>query len=561
MLSSEKVNYFHLRLLCSMTPSITREISKTQQFKRLLQSKRLEFLMEAHNALSARIVEEAGFPGIWASGLAISAALGVRDNNEASWTQVLEVVEFMTDATRVPILLDGDTGYGNFNNMRRLVKKLEQRSVAAVCIEDKLFPKTNSFIESERQPLATIEEFTGKIKAVKDAQTDADFCLVARLEGFIAGWGLDEMLRRAEAYYLAGADALLIHSKKVTPDQVLSFAKAWANTCPLVIAPTTYYSTPVEVFEQAGIRIVIWANQNVRSAIAAMQETTRRIFAERSIQNVEDRIVPVKEVFRLQNADELLFAEERYLPKTRTSMRAIILAASRGNELGEVTSGIPKAMAPIGGTPLLHRLVAQFRAAGVHAIAVVRGYAADKVHAADVEFVENKDFEGTGELLSLLKARDRIDGDAIISFGDILFRQHILNNLLAEEHDIVIAVDAMWQRRKREADGYIDYITATRPYSLRYDEENAFLTEMGPHLSTDKIHGEWIGLIKTTARGSAAISDALDVLSSRPDFCRLRFDDLFNYLVKRGQRVQALYITGQWLDVDDLEDLARAQAF
>jgi phosphoenolpyruvate phosphomutase len=545
-----------------MSSSTTREISKTKQFKRLLQSRRLEFLMEAHNALSARIVEEAGFRGIWASGLSISAGLGVRDNNEASWTQVLEVVEFMSDATHIPILLDGDTGYGNFNNMRRLVKKLEQRGIAAVCIEDKLFPKTNSFIGSERQPLATIDEFTGKIKAVKDAQRDPDFCLVARLEGFIAGWGIDEMLLRAEAYHLAGADALLIHSKKVTPDQVLAFAKAWANKCPLVIAPTTYYSTPVEVFEQAGIAIVIWANQNVRSAIAAMQETTRRIFTERSVQNVEDGIVPVKEVFRLQNAEELLLAEERYLPKSQASTRAIILAASRGNELGEITAGIPKAMVPVAGTPLLHKLVAQFRAAGIRAITVVRGYAADKVNAPDVEFVENKDFEGTGELLSLHKARDWINGDAIISFGDILFRQHILNNLLAEERDIVIAVDAMWKRRReRQANGYVDYITATRSYSLRYDEEDAFLEKMGPDLSAEKIHGEWIGLIKTTANGSAGLCDALDVLSKRLNFCRLRFDDLFNYLVSRGQRVQVLYITGQWLDLDHVEDLAQAHAF
>src|SRR4030095_16317168 len=178
-------------------------------------------------------------------------------------------------------------------------------------------------------------------------------------------------------------------------------------------------------------------------------------------------------------------------------MRAIILAASRGNELGEVTAGIPKAMVPVAGTPLLHKLVAQFRAAGVRAITVVRGYAAEKVHAPD------EDFEVTGELLSLHKARNRIDGDAIISFGDILFRQHILNNLLAEEHDIVIAVDAMWERRcKRETNGYVDYITATRPYSLRYDEDDAFLMEIGPDLSADKIHGEWIGLIKTTAHGS-----------------------------------------------------------
>src|SRR4029077_9827643 len=198
---------------------------------------------------SARIVEEAGFRGIWASGLSISAALGVRDNNEASWTQVLEVVEFMTDATTIPILLDGDTGFGNFNNVRRLVKKLEQRGVAAVCIEDKQFPKTNSFINGDRQPLADIAEFAGKIKAVKDAQTDPDFCVVARLEAFIAGWDLDEMLRRAEAYHAAGADALLVHSKEKTPDQVLAFGKAWNRKCPLICVPTTYYSTPVELFE------------------------------------------------------------------------------------------------------------------------------------------------------------------------------------------------------------------------------------------------------------------------------------------------------------------------
>src|SRR5205807_10000421 len=127
-------------------------------------------ICEAHNGLSAKIVQEAGIRGIWASGLSISAQFGVRDNNEASWTQVLEVLEFMSDATTIPILLDGDTGYGNFNNMQRLVCKLEQRHIAAVCIEDKLFPKTNSFITSERQSLATIDEFTGKIKAVKDAQ-------------------------------------------------------------------------------------------------------------------------------------------------------------------------------------------------------------------------------------------------------------------------------------------------------------------------------------------------------------------------------------------------------
>ena len=176
--------------------------------------------MEAHNGSSAKIVEQAGFKGIWASGLSISAALGVRDNNEASWTQILEVLEFMSDATNIPILVDGDTGHGNFNNMRRFVKKLCQRNIAGVCIEDKIFPKTNSFIE-KHQPLAAIEEFCGKIKAGKDSQTDDSFSIIARVEALIAGWSLDEALRRAEAYHKAGADGILIHSRQNKPDEVL----------------------------------------------------------------------------------------------------------------------------------------------------------------------------------------------------------------------------------------------------------------------------------------------------------------------------------------------------
>ncbi|MCZ6785758.1 MAG: isocitrate lyase/phosphoenolpyruvate mutase family protein, partial [Planctomycetota bacterium] len=209
----------------------------------MLERPGLDFILEAHNGISSRIVEEAGFGGIWASGLTISASLGVRDNNEASWTQVLEVVEFMSDATTIPILLDGDTGYGNFNNARRLIRKLEQRSVAGVCIEDKVFPKTNSFIGGERQPLADMEEFAGKIKAAKDGQTDDDFCVVARVEALIAGWPMDEALRRAEAYDAAGADAILIHSKIANASQVLEFKKHWGDRSPVVIVPTKYFST------------------------------------------------------------------------------------------------------------------------------------------------------------------------------------------------------------------------------------------------------------------------------------------------------------------------------
>jgi len=290
-------------------------MKKTTRFKQMLQSQQVEFLMEAHSGLSARIAEEAGFQGLWGSGLSLSAAMGVRDNNEASWTQVLEAVEYMADATSVPILLDADTGYGNFNNARRLVRKLESRGVAAMCIEDKLFPKTNSFIRGEAQPLAEIGEFAGKIMAAKDTQSDPDFCVVARIEAFIAGWGLAEALKRAEAYHRAGADAVLVHSKLHAPDEILAFMREWGQTCPVVIVPTMYYDTPTQVFEDAGISLVIWANHQLRASIAAMQQAVRRIFEARSIEPLESEIVPVEEIFRLQDADELARAEKRYLPE------------------------------------------------------------------------------------------------------------------------------------------------------------------------------------------------------------------------------------------------------
>src|SRR5690242_21205391 len=146
-------------LVLHPTVNETAARTRTARLRQMLLSDKLEFLMEAHNGLSARIVREAGFSGIWGSGLTISAQFGVRDNNEASWTQIVDIVEFMADASDLPILLDGDTGFGNFNNVRRLVRKLEQRGVAGVCIEDKQFPKTNSFIDGDRQPLAEVEEF------------------------------------------------------------------------------------------------------------------------------------------------------------------------------------------------------------------------------------------------------------------------------------------------------------------------------------------------------------------------------------------------------------------
>ncbi|MEX2482898.1 MAG: phosphoenolpyruvate mutase [Gammaproteobacteria bacterium] len=542
-------------------PDPTPKGRKTSQLRNLLRSGGLEFILEAHNGLSARIVEEAGFNGIWASGLALSAQFGVRDNNEASWTQVVDMVEFMADVTSIPILLDGDTGYGNFNNMRRLVRKLEQRGVAGVCVEDKLFPKTNSFIDGERQELADIVEFCGKIAAGKDSQTDDDFCVVARVEAYIAGWDTAEALRRAEAYRKAGADGILIHSAWSRPDQILEFAREWAARAPLVIVPTKYYSTPTEAYREAQVSLVIWANHLIRSAASAMQDTARRIHEQQSLVEVEDQIASVKEIFRLQGADELAEAERRYFLDNRRAARAIVLAASRGDEFAELTDDRPKVMLPVNGRPLLQRLIESCKRAHIDNVTVVAGYKADRIEAPAIELVVNDAYASTGELVSLACAQQRFGDDVVILYGDLMFRGYVLRSLAECEHELAIVVDS--QAAGRESSGVPDFAYCSAADDRSLWEQDVLLEKLTRNASdgTRQADGRWIGMLRAHGQGVRELSAALDALGTHKDFATLGMRDIINYLISNGQRIHVIYIHGHWLDINSLRDLERAGQF
>ncbi|HEX9461282.1 MAG TPA: phosphoenolpyruvate mutase [Alphaproteobacteria bacterium] len=517
----------------------------------------MTFLMEAHSGLSAKIVEEAGFPGIWASGLSVSASLGLRDSNEASWTQVLEVLEYMAESTELPILVDGDTGYGNFNNVRRLVRKLCERRVAGVCIEDKLFPKTNSFV-GERQPLAAIEEFSGRIKAGKDSQSDDDFVIVARTEALISGHGLDEALLRAEAYHAAGADAILIHSKQKTASEILAFAERWQNRCPLLIVPTTYHSTPTSLFRQAGISTVIWANHNLRAAITAMRDTSRRIWEDESLREVEGRVASVQDIFRLVGNAELEAAERRYLPG-RATASAVILAASRG-DLGDLTRDQPKCMIDVRGQSLLERLVSLLSDSGIRSITVVRGYHKEAIALNGVATVDNDRYAETGEVYSLACARPQLDGETIVVYGDILFRRYILDGLLATDGDIVVAVDALGALAGARATPR-DLVAAERSFSGNYlDDAPVHLRAVAQDLATAETTGEWIGLARFTAQGAAWLREELDLIEAEGKLDSMDMPLLITRLAAK-RPVLVHYITGHWLDVDTLEDLSNARNF
>ena len=535
-------------------------LPRTAQLRALLHSNQLEFILEAHNGISARIVEESGFKGIWASGLALSAQYGVRDNNEASWTQIVDMLEFMSDVTSIPILLDGDTGYGNFNNMRRLVHKLEQRGIAGVCIEDKVFPKSNSFIAGERQPLADTDEFCGKIAAGKDSQTNDDFCIVARVEALIAGWDVREALKRADAYRQAGADAVLIHSKLSNPDQILEFARQWENRAPLAIVPTKYYSTPTAVFRKANISLAIWANHMIRAAVAAMQEAARKIHHDEALTEIEDDVASINELFRLQGADELVAAERRYFLGTKPDTRAIILAASRGDKLAGLTDDRPKVMLPINGKPLLRRLVDRCKKQGIDAITVVAGYKADKIDVTGIDLKINQHHDTTGELQSLTCAIQDFSDDMVVMYGDLIFRSYVLRGLLESDRDLTVVVDSQLDDA---VSGNADYAYCSASDDRSLWGQDVLLQRI-TNESMDTIEppqGRWIGMLRARAGGRRWLEDAVSVLSTQTSFEQMTIIDLLNYVVDQGHRIRVIYIHGHWLDVNSVDDLERAGVF
>ncbi len=286
----------------------------SKNLRELIAGDGLARIMAAHNPLSAMLVEEAGFDGIWASGFELSAAYGLPDVSLVSMAEHLTNMRAMADRTSLPIVADVDTGYGNAINILYTIEQYEAAGAAAVVIEDKTFPKVTSLIAGGRQELLPIEEFQGKIEAAVYARKDPDFLIIARDEALIAGLGEEIALERASKYAEAGADMILIHSKQETPDEIQSFINAWNGSVPIVIVPTAYpQMTEARAIELKKIKMLIYGNHAIRASVTAMQKVFSQIIADGGIQNVNKEIVPVSEIFRLQKMNDVKTNEERFL--------------------------------------------------------------------------------------------------------------------------------------------------------------------------------------------------------------------------------------------------------
>ena len=289
-------------------------MDKARKLRELFTKKTLTRIVGAHNGLSAKLVERAGFDGVWASGLEISASYGIPDASLVSMYQFLEAARSMNEVIDIPIVADCDTGYGNAMNVMYMVKRYEEAGIAAVSIEEKKFPKDNSLLAGGRQELLRVEEFEGKIEAAKSAQKNSDFMVIARVEALIAELGQEEAQMRAHRYAEAGADAILIHSKSSDPGEVVEFINYWDLDVPIVLVPTNYPSLKEKDIKALGkVKMVIYANHGLRAAIKGMETVFAKIESDGGIADLDEFIDPVSHIFEIQGVPEMKENEKKFL--------------------------------------------------------------------------------------------------------------------------------------------------------------------------------------------------------------------------------------------------------
>ena len=286
-------------------------MTKADELRTKIEKKSLLKVGGAFDAMSAKLVETCGFDAIWAGSFAISATHALPDASILTMTEFLNVASNMEEACSIPIIADCDTGFGGPSNVSHMIKKYERAGIAAVCIEDKTFPKQNSFLENSKQELLPEKEFVSKIIAGKEAKENPNFMLIARTEALISGMGMKEAIKRANAYEKAGADAILIHSKQDSPEEVFEFSESWGGTLPLVVVPTSFPTVKLDELISHKIKMIIYANQTLRATHAVILKVLEQLKNSTSINDISVDMTTMQEIFLLQETYNIKKQEEK----------------------------------------------------------------------------------------------------------------------------------------------------------------------------------------------------------------------------------------------------------
>jgi phosphoenolpyruvate phosphomutase len=529
----------------------------------------------AHNGLGARLIERQGFDGVWASGLEISTAHAVPDASLLTMTENLQASQAINDATRLPVICDCDTGYGNVHNVMHMVRKYEAADLAAVVIEDKRFPKVNSFIPG-RQELASLEEFCGKIAAAKSAQRDPEFMVIARIEALIAGWGIEEALRRAYAYEEAGADAIVIHSKSKTPDEIFTFAEKWKGRVPLISIPTLYYQVTAQELEKRGFQMVIYANHGLRASVRAMRGVLKSIYETGSSEAVEPEIATLDEVFDLQGMGEMKQDEEKFAKQE--ALQAIIPAAGDHRsqpELGSLLKDRPLCMLDVAGKTLVERQLELLRSVGVNRFCVVGGYLHEKVRVDGARILFNPEFTQRHSAHSVMLGANEAITKTLIVYSDIIFDRQIVKALLESPHEITLVIDRAYQTlplREKKLDLAVAGSDPRPLENFRKLDVAPFkpIRRIGKEIDRREANYEFIGMVFLREEGlrelKRAWKEAFQNFQNRafyesPSPEQASFTDLLQYLIDRSFPVYGMEIEHGWSEIHSLDDYERVNAY
>ena len=289
--------------------------NRVSRLKRLIKTKDIVRILESHNSLTGLIIENikvlkknknVEFDGMWSSSLTDSATKGKPDNSSVDFSTRLSSLNNVMEVTTKLLVFDADNG-GQLEHLPFLVRSLERSGVSAIIMEDKIGLKKNSLFKNQSGTKQDKPEiFAKKIKKICSTRKNKDFMVIARIESFIVGKGLNDALKRAEIYSKAGADAILIHSKEKTPTEIFSFAREFKkskNFIPLVSVPSTYSKVYEKDLIRNGFKLVIYANQLLRAAYPAMQFAAKKILENGRAFEIEKKIIPIKEIINLIKND------------------------------------------------------------------------------------------------------------------------------------------------------------------------------------------------------------------------------------------------------------------
>jgi phosphoenolpyruvate mutase len=283
--------------------------NRVSRLKRLIKSKDIVRILESHNSLTGLIIEKISvknknkineFDGMWSSSLTDSATKGKPDNSSVDFSTRLSSLNNMMEVTSKLLVFDAD-------NLSFLTRSLERLGASAIIMEDKIGLKKNSLFKNQSDTkLDKPALFAKKIKQICKSRKNKDFMVIARIESFIVGKGLNDALKRAEIYSKAGADAILIHSKEKTPAEIFSFSREFKkskNFIPLVSVPSTYSKVYEKDLIKNGFKLVIYANQLLRAAYPAMQNAAKTILNKNRAFEIDKKIIPIKEIINLIKND------------------------------------------------------------------------------------------------------------------------------------------------------------------------------------------------------------------------------------------------------------------